>query len=148
MSPESAPLYLELHPSRIFALVLLVIHLGAAGCLLIVPLPWPVHIVAVGAILFSFRYTLFRWALQRHDKSVTALLWDDLGEWKLFFRSGEEVVRLEPDTLVSSWLVVLNFSATAAAGHYSAVILPDSLDRESFRRLRVRLRLDGREEPE
>ena len=98
--------------------------------------------------MFSFRYTLFRWALQRHDKSVTALLWDDLGEWKLFFRSGEEVVRLEPDTLVSSWLVVLNFSATAAAGHYSAVILPDSLDRESFRRLRVRLRLDGREEPE
>jgi len=148
LSPKSAPLYLELRPSRIFALVLLVIHLGAVGCLLMVPLPWPVRVVAAGTVLFSFRYTLFRRALLRHDKSVTALLWDDLGEWKLFFSSGEEAARLEPDTFVSSWLVVLNFSAASATGRHSVVIFPDSLDRESFRRLRVRLWLDGREEPE
>ncbi len=142
MSQKSVPLYLELRPSRIFAALLLVIHGGAAGCVLIVPLPWPVRVLLVGIILFSLRYTISRWALLRHNKAVTALLWDDLGEWKLFSRDGKEMaVRLEPDSFVSPWWVVLNFSAIDASGRYSTVLFPDSLDGESFRRLRVRLRI-------
>ncbi len=148
MSQESAPLYLELHPSRIFAAVLLVVHGGAAVCALIVSLPWLVRVLFVGFILFSLRHTIFRWALIRHNKAVTALLWDDLGEWTLFSKNGKQMaVRLEPGSFVSPWWVVLDFSAIDAPGRYSAVLFPDSLDRESFRRLRVRLRLDGRGEP-
>ena len=141
MSQKSVPLYLELRPSWIFAAVLLVVHGGAAGCVLIVPLSWPVRVLLVGIILFSLQYTVSRWALLRHNKAVTALLWDELGEWKLFFREREEMaVRLEPDSFVSPRWVVLNFSAIDAPGRYSTVLFPDSLDRERFRRLRVRLR--------
>lgn len=149
MSQKSVPLYLELHPSRIFAAVLLVVHGGAAGCVLIVPLSWPVRVLLAALILLSLWYTLSRWGLLRHNRAVTALLWDDLGEWKLFSRDRKETaVRLEPDSFVSPGWVVLNFSAIDAPGRWSVVLLPDSLDGESFRRLRVRLRLEGREAPE
>ncbi len=149
MSQKSVPLHLELRPSRILAALLLAVHGGAAGCVLIVPLPWPMHMVLVGAVLFSLYRTASRRALLASHRAVTRLVWDELGEWVVVFGNGDELpAHLLPDSFVSPLGVVLNLASLVPPGRYAVVILPDSLDRNSFRRLRVRLRLEGVMEPE
>jgi toxin CptA len=58
---------------------------------------------------------------------------------------------LLPDTAVLAWLVVLRYRMVGGAGRHAVVVLPDSLETDAFRRLRVwlrwRARLAGQVEP-
>jgi hypothetical protein len=50
---------------------------------------------------------------------------------------------LHPSTYVHPWLVVLNFRLADRRRLRSLVLLPDTLDADSFRHLRLRLGLIG-----
>ncbi len=148
MSRGSAPLHLELRPSRLLQALLLAVHGGALVAALFVPLPWPLRLLVALALLVSLRYSVARWASLSARRAVVALLRDELGEWHATLAGGGELsLRLLPDSYVSGWLVVLNFSGGTRRA-LPVVILPDMLDRESLRRLRARLRMEGTGESE
>jgi hypothetical protein len=102
--------------------------------------------IAVVLSLAAFYYLKLH-AWQHLAKSVTEFNQDSEGEWSLLCpnlyreKSQSEWVLAEllGNSFVSSWLVVLNFKGE---GKRFTVILPaDSLDSDTFRRLRVRLRV-------
>ena len=102
--------------------------------------------IAVVLSLAAFYYLKLH-AWQHLAKSVTEFNQDSEGQWSLLCpnlyreKSQSEWVLAEllGNSFVSSWLVVLNFKGE---GKRFTVILPaDSLDSDTFRRLRVRLRV-------
>ncbi len=157
MSQRSAPLHIELRPSRLFAGVLLVIHGGAVAIVLAMPsFPLAVHVFLAVLLSVSAYRTISRWALLSAPQAVTALVWDDAGEWLLKLAGGEQVAaQLLPGTFVSPRLVVLNLlsrspevGAVRVRKRFPVVVAPDSVDRDTLRRLRVRLRIHGLRETE
>ncbi len=143
MSRGSAPLYLEPRPSRWLAGLVVVIHSGATVCALLIPVPWWARLSLAALFLLNLVMLFPRYVLLRRH-AVTALLWDELGEWRLWIDGGKEVaVRLEPDNFTSPRCVVLNFRTPEGGARHAVVLFPDSLDAGNLRRLRVRLRTDG-----
>ncbi|MDH4284058.1 MAG: hypothetical protein OEV35_01940 [Gallionellaceae bacterium] len=64
------------------------------------------------------------------------------GDEVVLLKSGEKFFagRILPHSVVSPFLIVLNIAPKAVQRRCSIIILPDSLNAESFRQLRVRLR--------
>ncbi len=109
-------------------------------------IPWPSVGAVAGALLaalivFSLVRNFTVHVFMRGEHAVTELLWTREGEWRLRERGGRECVcRLRHDSYAHPFLTVLNFAGDRRC---SVVLLPDSLDRDTFRRLRVRLGLHG-----
>ena len=148
-----------LYASAVVSLLLLSIPLPVRLVLVsVVLLSYPVSLNRIGWFdRFNERYpTLFR-------PAVTALHWRDSGEWELHGggierrkRSAADsslesqhsvsqqtiAAQLQPASTVHPFMTVLNFFCEQQPWHrrrVSVVILPDSLDAEDFRRLRVHL---------
>lgn len=138
-SGYAAPLRLEPRPSRRLAGYLALAHGGALSFL-----PWLPLNAAAGSLLailialcFARSYTSR--VLMRGGRDIVGLMWTREGDWRLFERGGgERVCRLRADSHAHPALTVLNFSGERRC---SVVLLPDSLDGEAYRRLRVRLGL-------
>ncbi|RMD71251.1 MAG: hypothetical protein D6819_02210 [Gammaproteobacteria bacterium] len=141
-SRGSERLHLRLRPSRLLALVLLLLHGGAL--LALAPLPWPpwlVLLVSAGVIASLF-HSLRRYALLLDPASVVELLWEEDGSWHLLTAQGEEVRARLAGAASYAHLVVLSFRLEGDGGR-AVVILPDALDVQSFRRLRMHLSMRG-----
>jgi len=137
----AAPLRLELRRSRRLALYLAAVHAGALAFIPFLPFGnLTAALLAILVILCLARSCSAR-VLMRGDGDVVALVWERDGEWRLIERGGRtRVCRLRPDSYVHPGLTVLNF---AGERRCSIALLPDSLDRDTYRRLRVRLGLRG-----
>jgi hypothetical protein len=139
----AAPLRLEPRRSRRLAVYLAAAHGGALALLPLLPLGMPVVAVLAGLIVLSWAWNQATHVWLRRDRSIVSLVWLADGTWRLTDRGGTtRVCRLRWDSYVHPWLTVLNFTG---ASRCSVVLLPDSLDPETFRRLRVRLGLQGRD---
>lgn len=137
----AAPLRLEPRRSRRLAVYLAAAHGGALILLPLLPLVMPVAAVLAGLIVLSWVWNQATHVLLRRDRSIVSLVWLADDAWRLTERGGAtRVCRLRWDSYVHPWLTVLNFTG---ARRCSVVLLPDSLDPETFRRLRVRLGLQG-----
>lgn len=133
----------KLRPSRYLAAVLVAAH-GAALAVL-VPLILPVWAKAALSIviLFSLAYHLHRDALLSSKIAVMALMLEE-EQAVLTLRGGDQLIgQVLRDSLVTPYITVLNVLPQGARLARSVVILPDSLDAESFRRLRVWLKWSG-----
>ncbi len=130
---------IEFSPSRYLTLILSVAHGTAAAAPLLLLPPWAGVAIAF-LLLFNLRHCLLRDAWLRLPHSCVGLVLEE--EAALFIqRDGAELpCRILPGSLVGPWLTVLNVLAQGERRARSVVILPDSLDAESFRQLRVRLR--------
>ncbi|MBI5658455.1 MAG: hypothetical protein HZC43_02660 [Nitrosomonadales bacterium] len=129
-----------LQPSRYLAAILGVAH-GVAFAALI-PLAFPAWAkAALGfVILFSLFYHVRRDAWLAAPSSGTALTLES-DRAVLATRGGKPLVcRLLRDSVVTPRIAVLNMAPEGARFARSVIILPDSLDAESFRQLRVRLK--------
>ncbi|QGU34004.1 hypothetical protein E6P07_08655 [Thermochromatium tepidum ATCC 43061] len=106
-------------------------------------LDWRLGGPLVLVVLFDAWRTLWTEVLRRAPHSIRGATWHPDGSWTLQLVSGHEIeVRLSPATFVSPWGVSLVF----VLGRLRRVVLvlgPDSLDAETLRRLRWRLRLVG-----
>jgi hypothetical protein len=96
--------------------------------------------LAVASTLF---FSLVRsWRLQvsrQHPDAVCSLVWGAGKDCRLFLHSGrQEDVNMRAQAFILPWLVILQFNSR---WRY-LVLLPDMLDHQTFRRLRVRLRLE------
>lgn len=139
-SPKYAvPLYLKRYPSPTLAVYLASIHGGVLMLLPWLALPWELVVGLSIAIFTSFYFTLRNHVLLSSPKAIIQILWDDQGVWFLRQRDGIEYVgKLLSGCFVGSRVVVLSFSR-GFWRRIGIVLLPDNLDPEVLRRLRVRL---------
>ena len=136
----ASPLVLEPGVSRYLKLYLNVIH-ALALTVLVTPLNLPLMFRFMLAVIIVGSF-IWHWRRSRlNDPArVVRLVWEVDGDWTLWWNDAtQRVAQLRPETYESTWLVILHFQLQAG-GRLSVVILPDMLDRQSYRRLRVRLR--------
>lgn len=134
-------LRLTLNPSKTLVVLLTASH--AASLLLLFWLPlYPGYLAVLIALLaLSYLRALRKYALLLARDSINGLQFDESGLCRFQLRNGDWIeAPLKPSSSVFSWLVVLNFSLSSARKTRHAVVLPDSTDAESFRKLRVWLR--------
>jgi toxin CptA len=127
-------------PSRYLAALLIIAHSTTLAALILLPLPlWTIASLAM-LILFSMAYHVWRDAWLAAPSSAVALKLED-EHAVLTTRAGGQVEgTLLADSFVTPWLTVLNVLPQDARIARSIVILPDTLDAESFRQLRVWLK--------
>jgi toxin CptA len=128
----------ELQPSRYLAAMLIAAHGITLAALF--PLGLPVWATLAFLLLINLGYQL-RQAAWLSSQSASVALTLDGDQIILTTRDGEQLAgRIVRDSLVTSHLTVLNVLPQGARFSRSVVILPDSLDAESFRQLRVWLK--------
>jgi hypothetical protein len=98
--------------------------------------------LCASALLGGYLVWQIRQHLLRNTRSAVKEVLYEPGEgWWLVEGNGvKRQVRLSPQSFVSPWVVVLSFSAGAWSMPRSLVLLPDNLDREVARKLRILLR--------
>lgn len=133
----------KLQPSRYLAAFLVAAHGAALAMLVPLALPvWAKTALSI-VILFSLAYHLRRDALLSSKIAVMALMLEE-EQAVLTLRGGDQLAgQVLRDSLVTPYITVLNVLPQGARLARSVVILPDSLDAESFRQLRVWLKWGG-----
>lgn len=130
------PVTLTLQPSRRLALLLLAVHSGVLGLLAAVTISFWIKLLLLPAILFSaWRVLKSIWRRQRIIR-LTLRADGRLDYLRLNAAIGE--ARIHPHTTVTPQLTVLLLSSERRIE--PLVLLPDSLDAEEFRQLRLWLR--------
>ncbi len=143
---ERPPLLIRPRFSRYLAVFVVVTHLAAAAVVIALP-PGVYRLPLLLLVLGSLGYGLFAQVLRRAPWSLVAALWAPDGDWKLTFASGRELpARLSPSTYVGVRLVVLSFRC-GRFRRCAMPLFPDALNAEQLRRLRQRLRTEGRDRP-
>lgn len=130
----------KLQPSRYLAALFTFAH-GVALALLYPPaLPAWAKAALSACIVSSLGYHLWRDALLASKSSVRTLMLE--GDRMVMTTHGGESITgaVLRDSLVTPFLTVLNIRLESVRIARSIVILPDSLDAESYRQLRVWLK--------
>ncbi len=137
----ATPLTLHPEPSRRLGAMLLLMHAGA-GLWPFLVLPPLAAGVMLGTVLASLYHA---WGLHLGRRRITQVVWGAGGEWALETADGaQRTLRLAPLGYVSAYAVILRLRDDRTSR--TLVLLTDSLDAETFRRLRVRLRLASTED--
>lgn len=110
-------------------------------CILLLPLALPLVL-----LLLSFTIAV-AWRCWRQRCELGAepvrLVWDAEGRWRWFQKGEEAELALCGDSYLSSAVVILNFTYPETRHRRSLVLSSASVGADRFRRLRVRLLLDG-----
>lgn len=137
----AAPLRLEPHTSKILLRLLLFAHVGALLLCLLPGFAPLIRLVIVLSVCSSWLLVVRRFYSGRPFKW---LQWDETGIWVLCRHDGRQRdAELLPDSYLSPYLIILNLRFLDGSRCPSQLLLWDSLDKDTFRRLRVRLRLEG-----
>lgn len=134
------PIRLDFKPSVRLAAVLAVVALLACLALAVISVALWIKLAAMAVVVFATTWHVMH-ALQRTAHSCIALSMDSKGTWQLMTRNGNRyAATILSSSFVMPYLTILNCSLTGRWLQYHVVILPDAVDREAFRRLRVWLR--------
>ena len=135
-APLELPIFIYYRPSMRVAVFNTLVHIGAIFCLFLADIPATVMGLIGACVLIHYGFYIKRFLspenicfkLDKHD------------QWQLL-RDNDEAgdLRLLPGPLVHPQLVVLRFKDTTGRT-YSCVLAHDNLDKQTLRRLRVRLR--------
>ena len=136
----------HLKPSRWLTVILSLAHGVAASLLWPLALSFVIKFVCVVLIVISLSYYLRKDALLSASNAVTVLKLSNDMQCTFTTRAGDSIpCAIQGDTFVTPYLTVLNLRP---AGHWlkrSVVIVPDNIDAEAFRQLRVLLRWKWRD---
>lgn len=133
----------NLQPSIYFTIALVASHGVALAVLAPLALPLWARILMALLVLISLLYHVWHdaWLLAL-SSNKTLLLDGDMVQ--LVARNGDQVTaRVLADSLITPYITVLNVLPQGSNLARSVIILPDSLDAESFRQLRVWLRWEN-----
>ncbi|MGH8680309.1 MAG: protein YgfX [Burkholderiales bacterium] len=129
---------MRLRPSRTLAAGITLAHLAAFAAAVVALPGAAAAVVAAGVTLSAIGH--LRTALHRAPQAVAGLELTADGRVAVAGPSGDWLsARLRSAAVPVPWLAVVTLR-DALGQRRAAVILPDALDREAFRRLRVRLR--------
>ena len=140
-SAYATPLVLEPRPSRQLLSLALLVHAGALALLpVLAAIPWPLRLLLAGLVVGSLWFELGRLGWRRDARRIRRLSWGADNDWRLELANGEELdARLLPSSFVHPRLVVLHLRVEGRRPARTLALMPDSLDAQSLRRLRVRL---------
>ena len=128
-------------PSRILAAALAIAHLAALGVALVVTLPAWASLLIATTIMVSCASSILRLALQRSSNAIVELEAGEGAHVSCRTRDGQwRQGQALSSSFISPWLTVLSLRVAGAARARHLVILPDNVETEAFRRLRVLLR--------
>lgn len=134
-------LRLSLKASPYLATGLTLGHLAALGCVLIVPLALWLKLLLSGTLVASLIHTLTLHAWRIRASSVIALQCDRDGLALIQMRSGEErEAQVLGSSFVASYLTIVLFKPNTSRRVRALLVLPDMLEAELFRQLRVWLK--------
>lgn len=127
--------------SRLLARFLVLVHLSAAAIVLL----WVPGRLAVAGLLalvvVSFMTNYRRHVLHRGRHAPRRVVCNGNGQWLLQDLDGEMLpAKLLPSSYLHPKLVILNFALEARPRRRNLVLCPDSLDAQTLRQLRARLR--------
>lgn len=138
----TVPLHLRLWPSWRLAGVLSIAHGGAAICLLITPLPSWMIWFAILAVACHLLYALCHHAFRCTRSAITELTLTDSAQIQLLTRAGQPIDAVLLGGYSQPMLKVLRLRL-GRWQRRSVVVLPDMLEPDRLRELRVRLRRLG-----
>ena len=134
-------LRLELRPSRTLAILFAFMHCAALGLLLMLGMPWWGNLLAALALAVSAIHAIALHAWQARPGSIAALEIADDCKVAVLDRAGDwHDADLLSSSFVSPYLTVLNLRYVGARRSRSAIIVPDRVQADPYRRLRVLLR--------
>jgi len=136
---------LRLTPEKSTALLSFILsaHISAAGVVLLLPLEFWLQLIVLFGIAVSLIQGISTHVIYSRGSAIRSAEWDSEGEWRLRTVSGNELTaQLKSSSNVQTWFVILNFSISPFQRH-SLILLPDAVDPDLLRRLRVRLKLIG-----
>ncbi len=141
-------LNIRLNPSGYLTLLFSAAHAIAVGLVLALPLPIGLKLVTTLVICTSFVFYLKRNARLAAPNSIIALEIEEDCTCAIETRSGKRLdCILLPTSYVSASLTILNLKADGEMLARHVVILPDSINPEDFRKLRVLLRWKFKAKP-
>lgn len=124
-------------PSRRLIVLLTLLHIAA---LLVLPLLMAPLLLLLVIALFVIGSWLY--SLKRHvfASGIREIVCDVEDQWVIVMNDGKQFsATLNGDTVVHPWLVILSLKPATGLSK-RIVLLPDSLDKTTFRRLRVILK--------
>lgn len=134
-------LKIGLRPSRMLAAILAAVHCAAIILVVLVPLPQWLKAAAITALLVSLAFYVWQTALLRSPHAVVAIEVASDETFSVQTRRGDWLgCEVLGSTYVASFLTVLNLREPEKRTVRHVVVLPDSMDADDFRRLRVWLR--------
>lgn len=139
---SAPPLQIDLRASSLLTVMVMVLHVAAMLLVLWLPLAGGWRVLLTIAIIYSAGHALVFHVLRCTATSPRRLIWHGDGHWTLISRNGRQSpVDLLTDSYVHARLVILNLRRD---GHrLSLVLMPDAVNRQLLRRLRLRLLLEG-----
>ena len=135
---KRADLEIEPRPSRILLVGGIGAHLLSGGAVVVADLPWWVQAGFVAGIALSLLGFGYRHG-SRRGRGFIARIEPRDGRWRLKTGAGAEYWARLTDGYAHPLLVVLNFRLESG-GRRSVTLVPDAVDGEALRRLRVWLR--------
>lgn len=130
-------LSVSLQPSRYLAGVLGCAHVLVCGLLWLMPLPVAIALSGTGIVGASLVYYLRRDALLSAPGAVIQVKLSEEMVGTLILRGGEHITgKLTGNTFIHPGLTVLDFAISRFLTR-SVVILPDAIEPDIFRQLRV-----------
>lgn len=137
-------IHVNLQPSYLLAAILIASHCMAIIIIWLLALAIANKILVTIVITFSCVYYLRQDALLLANNAVIAFELFEKMQSKITTRSGKSIQCLIiPDSFVTSTLTVIIFKLEKPLwllNFYSVVILPDRIEKNEFRRLRIWLR--------
>jgi toxin CptA len=131
---------IRLRPSRLLLVVLAIAHLVVLVIVLTMPMSYWITSALTIAVLTSMWHAIWHHALLHGNHGATALKVSG-NKLEVMLRSGVWFpTQVLGSSYVSPWLTVLNLRLDGRRLAMHVVLLPDALDHDDFRRLRVWLR--------
>jgi len=133
--------FIALQPSTFLALLYGALGIFACFCLLFLPIHAIfISILCLGIVLCVAHIVLLH-ALLKLPRSLTTLSLNSKNQWLVKNKQGEEVqVMIQNNTFVSPYFTVINLYETQKRKHHFMLIIPQRVDVEAYRKLRVLLR--------
>jgi hypothetical protein len=139
------PLFLPVRPSSWLTAGLYLAHSGAILALVASSVPMAIQLPIIAGLLASLARVHRLFVSRTSPRSAVQLVLNPADEWVVGLANGENVTAtLKPMAFVHPLLVVMSFQAVRQT--YRIILTPDTVDPDSFRRLRVRLRFKSSDE--
>ncbi len=132
---------ITLRPSRILTAILVLAHAAAIAMVVLAGLPLWAQSILAAALVVNLVFDVRQTAWLRAPGAVIGFEIAADDRFSIQIRCGEWLeCEVLGSTYVTYFLTILNLKAIDSGKHQRAVILPDSLDAEDFRKMRVWLR--------
>lgn len=141
-SAFALPIRITYRPPSWLLIALITSHTGAIISVFAVPVPFWLKALLSAAVLAGLMRSVLDYLRYRYRTSPRRLILNAGDEWTLADEQGEQNITLLPGAFVHPRLLVLRFAA--GRRRYVFILCPSTVDRNTLRRLRVRLRFgDG-----